>query len=321
MSSIIACFDFDGTLVVPKGSSPFPKDANDWKFYIHNTKAFFAKFEALLAFNPIFVIRSDQTKPWKETMIDNVIAEIQKNLSAPIMFHKIISWDKTKTHKPDASLFQTFCKNYQATHNVKIDLSSSFHVGDAAGRKTDWSTVDKQFAHNAGLQFFTPEQFFLDSNEQCNKEESKLTPATTPVNTTTEPQIVIMCGLPAAGKSTYCKTQLPNYVYISGDVLKTAAKLKKAVKEEIKKGNTSIVVDACNGKIEQRQEYVAIAKEHNLKCKCVWIDVSKETAVAQNDKRKQEGKDHVSKIAIYTLNKNFQAPSEEEGFLLEKISH
>ncbi|GME85124.1 unnamed protein product [Ambrosiozyma monospora] len=42
-----------------------------------------------------------------------------------------------------------------------IDMEKSFYVGDAAGRKSDFSDSDKKFAENVGLKFYTPEEFFV----------------------------------------------------------------------------------------------------------------------------------------------------------------
>ena len=59
------------------------------------------------------------------------------------------------------------------THGVKIDLSQSFYVGDAAGRPKNWkpgaskdfSPADRMFAANIGLQFHTPEEYFFGEPE------------------------------------------------------------------------------------------------------------------------------------------------------------
>lgn len=55
---------------------------------------------------------------------------------------------------------------------VEVDLAESFYCGDAAGRpargttKKDFSDSDLKFALNIGIQFKTPEQVFL--NEEDN---------------------------------------------------------------------------------------------------------------------------------------------------------
>ena len=55
--------------------------------------------------------------------------------------------------------------------NYRCDYKTSFFVGDAAGRpanpmtgKTkDFKCTDRLFAINAGLTFYTPEEFFLSA--------------------------------------------------------------------------------------------------------------------------------------------------------------
>jgi len=50
-----------------------------------------------------------------------------------------------------------------ATRELKgdVDLDGSYLVGDAAGRKGDFSDSDKMWAAGIGIGFFTPEEFFL----------------------------------------------------------------------------------------------------------------------------------------------------------------
>jgi bifunctional polynucleotide phosphatase/kinase len=64
---------------------------------------------------------------------------------------------------------------FQKNNGIKIDMSASFFVGDAAGRianwspgkKKDFSSADRLLALNLKLQFFTPEEHFL--NERPGK--------------------------------------------------------------------------------------------------------------------------------------------------------
>lgn len=41
-------------------------------------------------------------------------------------------------------------------HHLR-DKSSSYFVGDAAGRADDFASTDRKFALNVGIQFYTPE--------------------------------------------------------------------------------------------------------------------------------------------------------------------
>eukprot|EP00997_Jenningsia_sp_PLL12_P007557 NODE_4212_length_686_cov_20.227630_g3580_i0.p2 GENE.NODE_4212_length_686_cov_20.227630_g3580_i0~~NODE_4212_length_686_cov_20.227630_g3580_i0.p2 ORF type:complete len:70 (+),score=13.19 NODE_4212_length_686_cov_20.227630_g3580_i0:327-536(+) len=49
----------------------------------------------------------------------------------------------------------------QKNGGVAIDMSSSFYVGDAAGRPKDHSDSDKAFAAAVGVKFFTQDGFFV----------------------------------------------------------------------------------------------------------------------------------------------------------------
>lgn len=68
--------------------------------------------------------------------------------------------------------FAYFLKNQnvdQANEKIPVEVSASFYCGDAAGREAKWapgkkkdhSSVDRLFAKNIGLKFYTPEEYFL----------------------------------------------------------------------------------------------------------------------------------------------------------------
>ena len=46
------------------------------------------------------------------------------------------------------------------TKNRNVNYDESFYVGDAAGRKKDFSDSDLKFAENIGITFYTPEEYF-----------------------------------------------------------------------------------------------------------------------------------------------------------------
>jgi bifunctional polynucleotide phosphatase/kinase len=65
------------------------------------------------------------------------------------------------------SMWDYFVKNCNGGQQVNI--KESMYIGDAAGRAKNWkfgspkdiSCSDRAFAHNIGVEFKTPEEFFL----------------------------------------------------------------------------------------------------------------------------------------------------------------
>ena len=57
--------------------------------------------------------------------------------------------------KPNPTMFDIIIKN------KKIDMKKSFFVGDALGRKGDWSDSDKKFAENINIKnIYSPDDIF-----------------------------------------------------------------------------------------------------------------------------------------------------------------
>jgi bifunctional polynucleotide phosphatase/kinase len=89
---------------------------------------------------------------------------IQGHLKIPMIFFAALRSDQFR--KPAVGGWE-YIKN-QLFSGCKINIAESFYCGDAAGRpKTatrpkDFSDTDIKFAHNIGLSFKTPEEFFLD---------------------------------------------------------------------------------------------------------------------------------------------------------------
>lgn len=75
----------------------------------------------------------------------------------------------------------------------------------------------------------------------------------------------------------------------------------KAAKPLIKIGK-SIVFDATNPSKEKRGEYIKLAKEYNIKIRCIHISTSMDEALFRNNQRPKE---HiVPKIVYYIYRKN-----------------
>jgi bifunctional polynucleotide phosphatase/kinase len=147
--------------------------------------------------------------------------------------------------KPRTGMWQEMSKDYNLLGEGDIDLENSIFVGDAGGRTVqlqdgkaiakDFSCSDRNLAHNLGIRFQTPEEFFLDEPAREFARDFDLVQF--PFDTDSETDIkfdkandidiVLFCGPPGAGKSTfYWKHLKPlGYERVNQDILKRLASL------------------------------------------------------------------------------------------------
>lgn len=294
--SRIALFDFDWTLVKPKTGGIFPKNEDDWEWLSQDVpdyiKSCYKKGYG------IYIV-TNQTKQWKKTQIEKAMI----GLGIPLTI--CIAWDKTKEHKPNTFLFHEAFTESQMT---KLKLSESFMIGDAQGRPNDHSDCDLVFAKSVGVKCLVPEDVFKISDS---------TQKTTDVQPSMNQEVVILVGYPGSGKSTLCEKVFSraNYVCIKGDEFKTSVRMIKEAEQHVQIGK-SVVFDATNPSIKKRAEYIAFARKHSLSVRCIFVSTSFEISFERNNKRAHP----IPRIAYNLFKKNFEYPSENEGFTLEIIN-
>lgn len=279
-----AIFDVDWTLIKPKDGRKFPQNVEDWIWLRESVPETIRKYHDD-HYNIVFL--TDQTKPWKVSMIENVIKEINVPITC------LIAMNKTY-HKPNPSFFMDIIET------DGIDKKTSFFVGDAAGREGDWSRNDIDVAAKIGVKFYTPEEIFRWEHKNIEKNLAL-----------TKKEVVIMVGYPGSGKSTIAKElEKHNYIRIDGDALKTGPKMVKEAEKNI--DQHSIIFDATNGTKERRQLYIDFAKKHNLGVRCLWKTTSIGDAMEQNRERQKQGGPKIPDIVFYTYRKKFEEPTEDE---------
>ena len=279
----LAIFDYDGTLVKAREGRPFPKDVSDWTYL----RASVPSVLRTLAVDHQIVIVTDQSKPWKVDQIRLVVADLGCVSTVVI---------GGKTQKPDTSLFRSAYPTVGA---------GSFYVGDAAGRPGDWSDKDAVFAANLGIPFKTPESVFPLAASEVR-----------PSLASASPEVVIMVGYPASGKSTVARS-LAGYHIVDGDRLKTEAAMVRDAKAHV--DLKSIVFDCTGGSKKKRAAFVRFAKDHGLPVRVFWLQTSIEDSMERNKERAEHGGPKVPSVAFYMYRKNFEEPSEEEGFTVLKL--
>jgi bifunctional polynucleotide phosphatase/kinase len=297
----IASFDFDWTLVKPKDNRKFPKTVDDWQWLFPSIPSI---IKQLYNDGYIIVIFTNQSKEWKKDQIMNVV----KTLDIPI--HIAIAFEK-KYYKPDITLYNKISEKIG-----NIDKENSFFVGDALGRKDDFSDSDKVFAENIGIKWLPPEDIFYKNQKKLDVDFIVLPDI--PLEKTNK-EVIIMVGYPGSGKSTIADSiceENDNYICIKGDEYKTSKAMIKKASEYTQK---SIIFDATNGSIKKRAEYIEYAKKYNYTViKCIHVSTSMEDSYQRNKQRPKEKQ--VPRIAYSVYKKHFEEPNDKnEGFILYNV--
>lgn len=156
--------------------------------------------------------------------------------------------------KPRPGMFSEMKDDYGLSDS-DIDRENSVFVGDAGGRivdekaagaaTKDFSCSDRNFAHNIGFKYQTPEEFFLGEEPRNFARDFDLSnfPFSEEnqddggrVEKTNDKDIVLFVGPPGAGKSTfYWKYLKPlGYERVNQDTLKRHVyRLRKLLGKEI----------------------------------------------------------------------------------------
>ncbi|KAJ5672342.1 hypothetical protein N7507_001469 [Penicillium longicatenatum] len=229
--------------------------------------------------------------------------------------------------KPRTDMWKEFVDDYDLDV-VGIDKTNSIFVGDAAGRPKDHSSSDLGFAANIGLPFKTPEAYF----GSCVEESVTIFDPTAYTKAeTSEPlptfarkhplELVIFCGSPASGKSTYYRNNLEplGYERVNQDILKTRPKCLKVAREYLE-AKKSVAIDNTNADPETRLVWITLAKELNVPIRCVHLlsppDLCRHNNAvrAGNKEMNPEARTSLPGIAFGDFGRRFKAPRLDEGF-------
>ena len=281
----MAIFDYDWTLVKPKSNGTFSKNENDWVWLTKNVpivlKEYYKKGYSIN-------IISNQRKNYvmKEKEISNAL----NTLNIPICY--IIANDNINA-KPNTNMFDIL------TNNKKWEYKKSFYVGDALGRQGDWSDVDKKFAENIGIKYYSPDELFsIKESNYIDIKESK------------SQEIIVMVGYPGSGKSTIAnKYNKEKYKVISGDEFITSKKMIKESEKYLSNGY-SVIYDSTNPTKAKRKEYIDIANKYKIDVICINVKTDIVESIFRNNKRDKV----IPKITYYVFRKKYEEPEIEEGF-------
>ncbi|KAJ5894348.1 hypothetical protein N7495_006039 [Penicillium taxi] len=332
----VAAFDLDSTLIKTKSGNTFPRSSDDWKWLDASVPGRLKDlssegFQVVVFSNQKKIaiqkdIKKGQSESKSLVMFKDKLTTMLTQLGLPISVYAATT--DAEYRKPRLGMWREFIDDYDLDV-AGVDLEQSFFVGDAAGRPGDHSAADRGFASNAALPFKTPEEFFLDQAPDTElrifdpKSYVEAEPAEPAANFTRKHlvELVVFCGSPGAGKSSYFWTNLEplGYERVNQDILKTRPKCVKVAREHLQ-AKKSVVVDNTNAGPETRAVWTEIAKEFKIPVRCVHFLSSPElckhnNAVrAANKELNPEARTSLPGIAFGDFKRRYSPPTLDEGF-------
>lgn len=132
-------------------------------------------------------------------------------------------------------------------------------------------------------------------------------------------KVIIMCGMPGAGKSTF-SSKYPSYVRINQDELGDRYACLEVFRKSIKEGK-SVIIDRCNINKMQRSIWIREALKFGIKdVSAIYLAVDPELCIKRITERKDhptiktETPDTKKREIVENFMKSFEIPEISEGF-------
>ncbi|KAH7030538.1 polynucleotide kinase 3 phosphatase-domain-containing protein [Macrophomina phaseolina] len=344
----IAIFDFDSTLIKTKSGNKFARDSSDWQWWHASVPTTLHRLHsegyilAILSNQSGINLKSNSSKAPKADLkrLSDFKAKttaIMAQLDLPISIYAATAKDEFR--KPRTGMWRQLLNDHGlAEQPGAVDLDKSMFVGDAAGRSgsatKDFSCSDRDFAANVGIPFRTPEEHFLNEEPRpflrsfdpktfLGKVAGAATDAVPLLFTKKNPvDIVILCGSPGAGKSTfYWKHLKPlGYERINQDILKTRDKCLKVAADYLGEGK-SVAIDNTNADPNTRTHWVSLAEKHHVPIRCVLFTATAKLCEHNDAVRalngaalNPEARSMLPKLAFTSFASRYRVPQLKEGF-------
>jgi predicted kinase len=138
-------------------------------------------------------------------------------------------------------------------------------------------------------------------------------------------ELIVMCGLPGSGKSTYAKYNYENpYVVVCADEYRKVltgtdfyapaenivSQMVGVTVEVMLKRLGRVVLDMTCLRIKTRKRWIEMADRCDVPVSCTWMDATLEHCLKTNRNRDRQ----VPEDIIIGMHDRFEPPTEDEGF-------
>lgn len=309
-----ACFDLDGTLIIPKiYDHKFVRNSNDWKFIYDNTCDILNKLDT----HGFQIVIFTNQAGIKIMGIDNykqLIENIQRSLNINIIIYIATAYDIYR--KPYPTMWEIFLHD----HDIKsIDFHKTFYCGDACGRPDDFSDSDYKFSLNCNINFYVPDYLF--ANQLIYPELKYFNFSKYMIDTNKkieyyDNEIIIVIGNYATGKTYFVNKYFSSYEIITPTLYSSTAVLQNNL-NALMKQNKRIIIDGGDWTKENRKMYITIAKLHNYTCRCIVMICPILIALHNTlyNHYISNGKNpKIHEKFIFSYRDEFEFPAQDEGF-------
>uniref|UniRef100_A0A671SBF1 Bifunctional polynucleotide phosphatase/kinase-like n=1 Tax=Sinocyclocheilus anshuiensis TaxID=1608454 RepID=A0A671SBF1_9TELE len=344
-SSKIAGFDVDGCIITTKSGKVFPTSPDDWRVLFPEIQPRLASllktgYKVVFFTNQMGISRG-KLRP---EVFKSKVEDILQTLQLPIQV--FASTAPGIYRKPVVGMWEHLCEKVNHYCGRICLLKGLFLCSvmfflactDAAGRPANWalgkkkkdfSCSDRLFALNIGLQFHTPEEYFLgwkpaqfslpEFDPRKLDSKRRLYDPPDASLTSTKQEVIVAVGFPGSGKSTFFQAHIipKGYAYVNRDILGSWQQCVSACERALKEGR-SVAVDNTNPDPESRKRYIVVSQSAGVPCRCFNLTASLEQAKHNNRFREMvpSATKHVpvNDMVIHSYRKKFVAPSLSEGF-------
>lgn len=328
----IAGFDIDHTIICTQSGKKFPTDTKDWKIMLNEIPPKLKKLDTE-GYKIVFFTNQNGIAKKRVSVPDFKIKiqEIIEKLGLPVQV--LISSGPGSFRKPGFGMWN-YLENYM-NDGIEIDKEKSFYVGDAAGRqdkwapgkKKDFACSDRLFALNVGIDFYTPEEYFLgyrkadfkmpEFDPRTFKSDAPLSKTTSDRLWSSECEVVVCVGFPASGKSFFSKNYLvpKGYVHVNRDILGTWQKCVMLCEDSLKM-HKKIVIDNTNPDVDSRKRYIDLCKQYKVPCRCFFFDLTFQHVRHNERFREMTDTSHqpINEMILNSFKSKFVSPAVSEGF-------